>query len=127
MRRKYHTAIVEHTRVLALASTLLVGLQVIGQTSTCVVQGVHEQQGCTTSKTTSSDVFSEVHSVWVSLFQREQRFDATLEGEVKRLRWEVTEAIGEVGTPESTESFILHDPVGTVTYVARTQQLLSSC
>jgi len=102
---------IDETVVLSLTT---LGLVVVSQSSTGVVEGVDNGQGHGTSETTGSDVDGEFLPGWCVLWTSEHSLDAVLEGKVKSLCWEVSENIGHVTSPEWNDTFGLERSHGTV-------------
>ncbi|CAG8720742.1 10000_t:CDS:2, partial [Acaulospora colombiana] len=113
---------IDETIELTLSSTLG-GFGVVGKTGTSIVEGVHEEQGRSTSSTTRSNVTSEPLPVTVVLLEAEEGLErreiVLTEGKVEGLGREVTNDVGGVASPEGDETFIaicaaeaVHDAVG---------------
>jgi len=85
---------------LTLAGALLGRLGVVGETRTSVVERVDEAQAERTGDTARRDVLAERDSVRVGLARLECGLNLILEGKVKRLCGKVTDAVGQVATPE---------------------------
>lgn len=79
------------------------------QTSTSVIQWVDEAERGGSSGTTGSQVSDEVAPELCLLINttQENLFVDILEGEVKGLGWEVSDDVGQVTTPESSEALFL--------------------
>lgn len=95
---------IDKTVELTLAATLLGRLGVVGETSTRVVERVDEAERQGTGDTTRSDVLAERNHVRIALLGLERRLDLVLEGKVERLRREVTNAVGQVASPERVQA-----------------------
>jgi len=102
---------VDETLVLAL-STLALG--VVSQTRTGVIEGVDEEQREGTRATAGQDVGGELLGVGSVLLNVEHRLHLILEGEVERLRREVTQAVGQVTAPQGVHALRLDGPHGAV-------------
>ncbi|DAZ95649.1 TPA: hypothetical protein N0F65_002278, partial [Lagenidium giganteum] len=88
-----------HTR-LALAN-------ISGKTGTSEVEWVHEEQRGGTGGTARSQVAEEEAPELVLLDTvQEELLVLVLEGEVQRLRWEVTDDVGQVATPERAHALV---------------------
>jgi len=97
---------VDETVVLSLAA---LGLVVVSQSSTGVVEGVDDGKGHRTSETTGSDVDGKLLPSWGGLWASKHGLDGVLEGKVERLRWEVSEHVGQVTSPEWDDSLGFED------------------
>ena len=95
---------VDETIELSLSAALLGRLGVIGQSGSSVVERVDEAERQGTSDTTRGDVLAERDHVRVGLLRFEGRLDLVLEGEVERLRREVSDAVGQVAAPERVKA-----------------------
>jgi len=102
---------VDETLVLALAAF---ALGVVGQTRTGVVERVDEHQRERTRAAAGQDVSGELLGVGGVLGNVEHRLDLILEGEVERLRREVTQAIGQVTAPQGVHALRLDGPHGAI-------------
>jgi len=102
---------VDETVVLSLAA---LGLVVVSQSSTGVVERVDDGKGHGTSETTGSDVDGKLLPSWGGLWASEQCLDGVLEGKVERLRWEVSEDVGQVTSPEWNDTLGLEGSHGAV-------------
>jgi len=96
---------VDETLVLTLAAF---ALGVVGQTRTGVVERVDEEKRERTGATAGQDVGRELLDVGSVLGNVEHGFDLILEGEVERLRWEVTQAVGQVTAPQRIDALAGH-------------------
>jgi hypothetical protein len=113
-----------HSLLQAIEKTvelLLSSSDIRSKTGTGVIERVDDAQRTGSSKTTSSHVngeeFAEL-SVLVGL--REEGLDSILEGEVEGLGREVPDDVGQVSTPESTNSLLLGDAGEAVGNALRT-------
>ena len=102
---------VDETLVLTLAA---LALGVVGQTRTGVVEGVDEEQREGTRAAAGQDVGGELLGVGSVLLNVESRLHLILEGEVERLRGEVTQAIGQVTAPQGVDALGLDGSHGAV-------------
>jgi hypothetical protein len=92
---------VDETVVLSLAT---LGLVVVSQSSTGVVERVDDGEGHGTGKTTGRDVDGELLPLWGILRAGKHGLDGVLEGKVKSLGWEVSEDVGQVTSPERDDA-----------------------
>jgi len=79
-----------------------------GQSCSCEVQRIDENEGSGTGSTTGGKVSEEEPpeiSLWVEWVQ--VFLVGVLEGEVKGLGWEISDDIGQVSSPEGGETFFL--------------------
>jgi len=94
----------------AVAETLeglLAGTDIRGQSSTGVVQGVDDAERTGTGETTGGHVHGkEVTELGLGVVLRELALDGVLKGKVEGLGGEVTDAVGEVTTPESAHALL---------------------
>jgi len=102
---------VDETLVLALAAF---ALGVVGQTRTGVVERVDEEKRERTGATAGQDVGRELLDVGSVLGNVEHGLHLILEGEVERLRWEVTQAIGQVTAPQRVDALVLDGSGGAI-------------
>jgi len=102
---------VDETLVLTLAAF---ALGVVGQTRTGVVERVHEEKREGTGAATGQDVGRELLDVGSVLLNVEHGLHLILEGEVERLRWEVTQAIGQVTAPQRVDALVLDGSGGAI-------------
>jgi len=102
---------VDETLVLTLSA---LALGVVGQTRTGVVEGVDEEQREGTRAATGQDVGGELLGVGSVLLNVESRLHLILEGEVERLRGEVTQAVGQVTAPQGVDALGLDGSHGAV-------------
>ena len=118
---------VDKTVVLTVA---VFALGVVGQSGTGVVKGVDNSQGKGTSETTGGDVGGNYKCMYVKvsvvvrvltflsvsgiLWTSEHCFDLSLEGKVEGLGWEISDDIGQVTSPEWSDTFFGQDTLGTV-------------
>jgi len=102
---------VDETLVLALTA---LALGVVGQTRTGVIEGVDEEQREGTRATAGQDVGGELLGVGSVLLNVERRLHLILEGEVERLRGEVTQAVGQVTAPQGVDALGLDGSHGAV-------------
>jgi hypothetical protein len=75
-------------------------LCVVGQPGSSIIQRVHKDEGHCTSATTSNDILGEFHGRRICLLDLENSFYFIFESKVKSLRWEVTDAVGQITSPE---------------------------
>lgn len=75
------------------------------------VKWVDEAQGCGSGGTTGREVTKEVAAELGVLVDatKEHLLVLVLEGEVQRLRWEITDDVGEVASPEAEETLFSWD------------------
>jgi len=106
VRREGLAVDIDEAVELALSASLLGRLGVVGQTSTGIVEGVDEQEGRGTSRTTRRDVASKPLPVTILLFEAEQGLEVVLEGKVQSLGGEVTDNVGRVTTPERNQALV---------------------
>ena len=92
------------------------GLEIIGKTSTGVVERVHEGKGTSTSKTATGNVLGKLQGIGIILCNLEggDGLNLALEGKVESLGGEVSEAVGEVGSPEGSKTLVSHDPASAI-------------
>jgi len=102
---------VDETLVLTL-STLTLG--VVGQTGSGVIERVDEHKGEGSRHTAGHDVGGELLGVGGVLLDVEHRLDLILEGEVESLRREVTQAIGQISSPQWVDTLTLDGSQRTV-------------
>jgi hypothetical protein len=88
---------IDETVVLSLTVSALV---VVSQSGSGKVQGVDDGEGHGTSKTTGGDVGGKLLPLWGILGGTESGLDGVLEGKVEGLSWEVSEHVGQVSSPE---------------------------
>jgi hypothetical protein len=94
---------------------LLSSSNIRSETSTGVIEGVDNQKGSSSGKTSSSHIDGEKleeFSVLVGL--RENFLDGILEGKVKGLGGEITDDVGHVSTPESLDTLLSRDTAEAV-------------
>jgi len=94
---------VDETLVLTLSSF---ALGVVGQTRTGVVERIDEEEREGTRATAGQDVGAELLHVGSVLGNVERGLHFILEGEVERLRGEVTQAIGQVTAPQGVDALV---------------------
>jgi len=80
-----------------------------GKTGTGEVEWVHDQQRSGTSKTTRGDVAEEARPETGGAWVGEPLLVEVLEGKVQSLGGEVTEHVGPVTAPESSDTLLLGD------------------
>jgi len=102
---------VDEAVVLAFAAF---ALGVVGQTGSGVVERVHEQEGQRTGATAGQNVGGELLAVGGVFRNVESRLDFILEGEVERLRREVTQAVGQISSPQRVDALALDRADGAV-------------
>jgi len=102
---------VDETLVLTLAAF---ALGVVGQTRTGVVERVDEEKRERTGATAGQDVGRELLDVGSVLLNVEHGLHLILEGEVERLRWEVTQAIGQITAPQRVDALVLDGSGGAI-------------
>jgi len=92
---------VDETLVLTLAAF---ALSVVGQTRTSVIERVHEQKREGAGAAAGQDVGRELLGVASVLGNVEHGLHLIFEGEVERLRWEVTQAVGQITAPQGVDA-----------------------
>merc|ERR1712243_512497 len=92
---------VDETLVLTLAAFTL---GVVGQTRTGVVERVDEEKRERTGAAAGQDVGRELLGVASVLGNVEHGLHLIFEGEVERLRWEVTQAVGQITAPQGVDA-----------------------
>jgi len=102
---------IDETVVLSLAT---LGLVVVSQSSTGVVERVDDGEGHGTGKTTRRDVDGELLPLWGVLRAGKHGLDGVLEGKVKSLGWEVSEDVGQVTSPEWDDTLGLEGSLAAV-------------
>jgi len=102
---------VDETLVLTLAAF---ALGVVGQTRTGVVERVDERERERTRDTAGQNIGTEFFDVAGVLLNVEHRLHLILKGEVESLRWEVTQAVGQVTAPQGIDSLVLDGSGRTV-------------
>ena len=85
---------------LSLSTTFSRCLGIVGETGSGVVQRVHEAEREGTGCAARRDVFRERDDVGVRFAGLEESLDLVLEGKVEGLRGEVSDAVGQVSSPE---------------------------
>jgi len=105
--------LVDVNETIVLSGTIL-GFGVVSKSSTSVIQRVDDGQGHGTSETTGSDVSGEFDGVRGIFAGGEKSFDLSFEGEVQGLGWEISDNIGQVTSPESTNTFSSKSSFGAV-------------
>jgi len=95
---------VDETLVLTLAAF---ALGVVSETGTGVVERVDEEEREGSRASAGEDVRRELLDVRSVLWNVEHRLHLILEGEVERLRREVTQAVGQVATPQGVDALVL--------------------
>lgn len=104
VRRERLSVDVDETVELTFAAAFLGRLGVVGQTGTCVVERVDETQRHRASHTARRDVLAKRNHVRVRFGRLEGRFNFVLECKVQRLRWEITNTVGQIAAPERVET-----------------------
>ena len=75
---------------LTLSATLLGRLGVVSETGTCIIKGIHEEEGAGTSGSTRGQVAAKPLPIAIPvLLVAEQALEVILEGEVQRLRSDI--------------------------------------
>ena len=106
---------VEETVELPLTAALLDGLVVVGETGSCVVERVDEEEGRGTGGTTGGQVSGHPPVVAVLLLLvAEERLEVVLEGKVQGLGGEVSDDVGRVASPERDETLVGVGAAGAV-------------
>ena len=77
---------------------------VVGKSSSGEIEWVNETEWHGTGESTRCDVGGELERLAGVLFDGEEVFDLSLEGEVQRLGREVSQHVGKVSSPESADS-----------------------
>ena len=86
---------------------LLAGSDIRGKTGTGVIQRIDDAQGTCTSKTTGGHVDKEeLTELGLFVVLGEDSLDDILKGEVEGLGREVTDHVGEVTSPEGTDTLL---------------------
>ena len=108
--------LVDIDETVELAGTTLGGvLVVVGEAGTGVVERVDKEEGHGTSETTGDHVANKPHGVAVLvLLEVDEGLDLVLEGKVEGLCGEVPDDVGNVTTPEGTDTLSLHDALEAV-------------
>ena len=96
---------VNQTIELALTTSLGAGLGIIGQPGSSIIQGVHKEEGHCSSSTTRGNVLAELKCIAIILGALEHGLDLVFEGKVQGLSWEVTDAVGQVTSPEGDDTY----------------------
>jgi len=95
---------------------LLTTSDIRSETSTSIVERIHDAERSSTSQSTRSHVDKEeLSKVSLGVVLWEQCLDRILEGEVESLGGEVTNDVGQVTAPESLEALLLVDTCKAVT------------
>jgi len=90
---------------LALSSTLLGILVVVGETGSRIVQGIDEKKRASSGRSSGKEVSNEPLEISVLVLGiAKEPLEIILEGEVERLRGEVSEDVGQVSSPESEDT-----------------------
>ena len=92
-----------------LSLTALLALaDVSGESGTSEVEGVHEEEGSSTSSTTGGHVTKEEHEgLGLGVVWAEPLLEVILKSEVHGLSGEVSDHIGGVASPEGDEALLL--------------------
>jgi hypothetical protein len=92
------------------------GTDISGESGSCEIKWVDEAEGSGSSSSTGSHVTNEEHT-WLGLWVvwAEVLLVEIFTGEVDGLSWEVTNDVGEVASPEGTDTLLLHDSAEAVT------------
>ena len=105
------TVDVDETVVLTFAS---LALGVVGQTGTGVIERIDEREGERSREAAGQDVGTELLGVGRIFRDVEHRLDLILEREVESLRREVTQAIGQISSPQGIDALARDGPRGAV-------------
>ena len=89
-------------------------LWIVGKSSTSVIEWVDNGQGKRTGKTTRGDISGHLSGIGSILWDVENWFDLTLEGEVQGLSWKVSDNVGQVTSPEWFDTFVSQSTTGTI-------------
>jgi len=102
---------IDQTVVLSLS---VLALGVISQSSTGKIETVDDGEGERTGATTTGNVTGELFTVAGVLWHGDGGLDGVFEGKVQRLGWEVSEYVGQVTSPEWSNSLGGERSLGTV-------------
>jgi len=102
---------IDETLVLALTA---LALGVVSETGTGVIEGVDEEQGQGSGASSGQNVGAELLGVSSVFGDVEGGLYFVLEGEVEGLRREITQAVGQVTSPQRVNALVLDGPGGAV-------------
>ena len=95
-------------------SLTVLALSIVSHSGSGKVQRVDKQQRQSTSATTRSDVSHGLDEVRRFFGDRKDCFELFLESKVQGLSWEVSQDVGQVTSPERTNTFFSQDSLGAV-------------